>query len=106
MPAHSKAKLWFIVVYTVMRIEIILQHFLRIADGNDWKLNVTRLEDGWFVYQLIHTFSQMGLLGKVNFSRTTSGNRRDIEYDCQLAMLKIQSSPQVGSAQMLSCWMC
>ena len=57
-----------------------------LLSGHDWKLNVTRLEDGWFLYQLIHTFSDL------DFAQLTPGNRRDIEDLCQSAMLKLQST--------------
>ena len=33
-----------------------------VVDVTDWKLNVTRLEDAWFVYRLITTFAHLGIL--------------------------------------------
>ncbi len=67
----------------------------RNPDGHNWKLNVTRLEDGWFLYELIRTFSDLGLLQEQDFSKCTPGNRRDIEHLCQSAILNIQrSSPK------------
>ena len=29
------------------------------ADRNDWQLNATRLEDGWFVHRLVHDFTTL-----------------------------------------------
>ena len=68
-------------------------NILKHPDGQDWELNVTRLEDGWFVYQLVCTFTELKMLASQDFSRCTDGNRRDIECLCQSAMLRIQSSP-------------
>jgi hypothetical protein len=62
-------------------------------DAQDWELNVTRLEDGWFLYQLVYTFAEFKILASQDFSRSTAGNRRDIEHLCQTVMLTIQSSP-------------
>lgn len=62
-------------------------------DGLDWMLNVTRLEDGWFMYQLVSSFAQLGILDKHDFASYTAGNRRDIESFCQKAMLIISTSP-------------
>ena len=65
----------------------------RHPDAQDWELNVTRLEDGWFIYRLVCTFAELKLLSSQDFSRCTAGNRRDIEHLCQTIMLIIQSSP-------------
>ena len=35
---------------------------LKHPDGQDWELNVTRLEDGWFIYRLICTFTELKML--------------------------------------------
>ena len=63
------------------------------ADGLDWMLNVTRLEEGWFLYRLIHEFTDLGILNEQCFSVYNNGNRRDIESFCQKAMLVISTSP-------------
>ena len=64
--------------------------------GNNWRLNVARLEDAWFLYRLIYTYDQLGILETQDFSHCTPGNRRDIEHLCQCAMLKVQSLPPRG----------
>ena len=46
-----------------------------------------------FVYRLITTFAHLGILESQDFSKCTVGNRRDIKYLCQCAMLKVQTSP-------------
>ena len=56
------------------------------ANGNDWKLNVTRLEDA-------RSFANLNTLEMQDFSQHTVGNRRDIEHFCQCAMLKLQALP-------------
>ena len=33
-----------------------------LSDGQDWKLNVTRLEDGWFLYNLVRKFTEDGTI--------------------------------------------
>ena len=81
-----------------IRLREFAAHFRRSnmanhADGNDWKLNVTRLEDAWFVYKLISSFADLNTLETQDFSLRTVGNRRDIEHLCQCAMLKIQALP-------------
>ena len=48
-------------------------------DGLDWQLNVTRLEDGWFLHKLVCTYADLGILDDIDFSHTTVGNRKDIE---------------------------
>ena len=63
------------------------------VDGQDWRLNVTRLEDGWFMHRLVSTFAELGILQDQNFACYTAGNRRDIELFCQRAMLRISTSP-------------
>ena len=63
-------------------------------DGLDWQLNVTRLEDGWFLHRLISTFADLGILNDINLSVTTVGNRKDIDYLCQRAMLISTSPPK------------
>ena len=58
-------------------------------------LNVTRLEDGWFLYRLVQEFAGFGILEEVNFGCYTSGNRRNVELLCQRAMMYISiSSPK------------
>ena len=62
-------------------------------DGNDWKLNVTRLEDAWLLYRLICAYSDQKMLEAQDFSVcTVAGNRWDIEYLCQRIVLKAQST--------------
>ena len=56
-------------------------------DGLDWQLNVTWLEDGWFLRRLVSTYADLGILNDIDFSVTTVGNRKDIEFLCQKAML-------------------
>ena len=63
------------------------------ADGLDWRLNVTRLEDGWFLHRVVLTFAELGLLNNQNFAAYNDGNRRDIEGLCERAMLTISTSP-------------
>ena len=63
------------------------------AHGNDWQLNVTRLEDGWFLYRLVQEFAGFGILEEVNFGYYTSVNRRNVELLCQRAMMHISISP-------------
>ena len=62
-------------------------------EGHDWMLNVTRLEDGWFLYHIVRIFSELGLLEHHDFASYTVGNRRDMELFCQKAMLVISTSP-------------
>lgn len=47
------------------------------VDRQDWRLNVTRLEDGWFMHRLVSTFAELGILQDQNFACYTAGNRRD-----------------------------
>ena len=66
-----------------MRLREFAAHFGRSnmanhADRNDWKLNVTRLEDAWF---------------EIVYIQRTVGNRRAIKHLCQCAMLKFQALP-------------
>jgi len=80
------------------RLVAFATHFRRsnirgCADGNDWQLNVTRLEDGWFVYRLVQEFTGLGILEDVNFGCYTSGNRRNVELLCRRAMMVISVSP-------------
>ena len=86
------------------RLNEFVQNFRRSniherQDSYNWLLNVTRLEEGWFMYQLILTFNALGILGAHNFAVYNNGNRRDIELFCQKAMLK------VGSPHLQSTWM-
>ena len=53
-----------------------------------WKLNQKRLEDAWFLYQLIIFYEGEGCLASTDLStEVTSSNRRDIEKLCELANL-------------------
>ena len=63
----------------------------RADNVSDWKLNVTTLEDAWFLNQLIQTFADLGILNQQEFSQTTIGNRRNMELLCQRALLKMES---------------
>ena len=47
------------------------------ADGLDWRLNIARLEDGWFLHRLVLTFAELGLLN------VTSKTRVDISSELQ-----------------------
>lgn len=48
--------------------------------GPYWKLNETRLEDGWLMYQLVRYYSESGDLYKQDmYTEPTKGNRKDIE---------------------------
>ena len=81
-----------------IRLEKFVSNFRRsnlkeCDEGLDWMLNVTRLEDGWFLHQLVSVYQDLGVLDTHNFAIFTSGNRRDIEEFCQKAMLIITTSP-------------
>ncbi len=55
---------------------------------NRKKLNVRKLEDACFTYQLVHFFEQHSQLEDMNFgSGSTPGNRRDIEHLCERACI-------------------
>lgn len=49
-------------------------------DGIDWMLNVTRLEDDWFLYQLVSVFQELSFLDGHDLACCTAGN---IEEFCQ-----------------------
>lgn len=67
----------------------------RRRDGEDcWKLNVKRLEDGWFVYQLALFFGQHNLLSTVDFNTELPGNRKDMEHLCCKANFHLTQIPQ------------
>ena len=55
------------------RLDEFVQNFRRSniherQDSYNWLLNVTRLEEGWFMYQLKLTFNALGILGAHNFA--------------------------------------
>ena len=56
-----------------------------------WKLNEKRLEDGWFLYQLIMFYkNEAGTLNSADVGTTLNrGNRRDIEQLCEVANLQL-----------------
>ena len=62
-----------------------------IIGENDWKLNATRLEDGWFLCQLVEKFTENRTIHEHNFNIFTTGNRRDIEQLCQSVMRGVNS---------------
>ena len=58
---------------------------------NARRLNVTRLEDGWFLHRLVMWFSEEGVIEEQNFKVYTDGNRRDIEMLCRIVMLRVST---------------
>ena len=73
------------------RLQEFASNFKRtnIKERNDWKLNVTRLEDGWFMFKLIQHFGENATLHCQDFNVFTGGNRRDIESLCKIAILQV-----------------
>ena len=61
------------------------------ADGNDWQLKVTGLEDRWFLYGLVQELAGFGIMEDVNFVCYTSGNRRNVQLLYQRAMMRAMS---------------
>ena len=64
-----------------------------IIGENDWKLNATqtRLEDSWFLCQLVEKFTESRTIREQNFNIFTTGNQRDIEQLCQSVMRGVNS---------------
>ena len=50
-------------------------------DGQDWELNVTRLEDGWFLHQLVCTFAELKIQDFEIYSRQQKGYRASLSID-------------------------
>ena len=48
------------------------------ADGLDWRLNIARLEDGWFLHRLVLTFAELGLLNVT--SKTCVGISSELQF--------------------------
>ena len=72
------------------RLSVFAQAFGRVQNPQSyaWKLNQKRLEDAWFLYQLITFYEREDCLASTDLSNeVTSGNRRDIEKLCELANL-------------------
>ena len=72
------------------RLSPYIQCFRRTRNvlGPDWKLNEMRLEDGWFLYQLVRYYMESDNLHDQDmYTEPTKGNRRDIEKLCQAANL-------------------
>ena len=69
-----------------VRLRAFKEKFRR-CDGEDcWRLNVRRLEDCWFTYQLAFFFGKHHLLDTIDFgTQTTAGNRKDVEDLCRKA---------------------
>ncbi len=64
--------------------------FCRGSGEENWRLNVRRLEDAWFTYQLVLFFEHHNQLNDVSFgSGAPPSNRRDIESLCELAALHL-----------------
>ncbi len=62
--------------------------FCRGNGEENWRLNVRRLEDAWFTYQLVFFFEHHNQLNDVSFgSGAPPSNRRGIESLCELAGL-------------------
>ncbi len=67
--------------------------FGRTNGEENWKLNVRRLEDAWFTFQLVHFFEQHSQLEDMNFgSGSAPGNRRDIEHLCERACISMSKT--------------
>ena len=80
----------------VVRLRAFEEKFRR-CDGEDcWRLNVRRLEDCWFTYQLAFFFGKHHLLDTIDFgTQTTAGNRKDVEDLCRKANLHLsQITPE------------
>ena len=80
------------------RLSPYIQCFRRTENmhGPSWKLNETRLGDGWFVYQLVRYYSESGNLPNQEFyTEPTKGNRRDLEDLCEHEnLIRSSASPK------------
>ena len=80
------------------RLGRFAEHFKRVrnADSCSWKMNKTRLENGWFLYQLVLYYLEVGALHTQDlYTEVGKGNRRCIEDLCERANLKRSlSSPK------------
>ena len=75
------------------RLAAFVNRFGRVhnAESLTWKLNEKRVEDGWFLYQLIVFYKdECGFLNSTDLGTELSrSNRRDIEQLCELANLQL-----------------
>ena len=71
-----------------VRLATYVDCFRRVRNLHSlsWKLNETRLEDGWFLYQLVCYHLETGCLSTQDLcTETVKGTRRDIEGLCEVA---------------------
>ena len=77
------------------RLAAYEEHFSRVRNpqsSSSWKLNNKRLEDGWFLYQLVSFFDEHDKLSSQNlYTVPDCSNRRNIEELCQLAVHHIST---------------
>lgn len=77
------------------RLAAYEEKFSRVRNpqsSSSWKLNNKRLEDGWFLYQLVSFFDEHDKLSSQNlYTVPDCSNRRNIEELCQLAVHHIST---------------
>lgn len=67
------------------------QEFGRGRGDESWRLNVRRLEDAWFTYQLVLLYEEHNQLSEVDFgSGAPLDNRRDIESLCEASAVLLE----------------
>ena len=76
-----------------MRLKVYEEKFARREGDECWRLNVRRLEDAWFLFELVDFFSKHRLLNAIDFNpNSLPGNRRDIEVICQKAIMHLSKT--------------